>query len=78
MHEFVLSASRQAERGVKALDIAKALVDRGRERLRGSFQSIDEVVSQTGLAVPQVLSTISVLEVRRVIRRLSGTMVVRV
>ncbi len=29
MHELVLSASRQAERGVKALDIAKALIDRG-------------------------------------------------
>ncbi len=28
-HEFVLSASRQAERGVRALDIAKALIDRG-------------------------------------------------
>ena len=28
MHEFVLSASRQAERGVRALDIAKALIDR--------------------------------------------------
>jgi DNA processing protein len=40
--------------------------------------SIDQVVSQTGLAVPQVLATISALEVRRVIRRLSGTMVVRV
>jgi glycine dehydrogenase subunit 2 len=29
MHEFVLSGSRQAEHGVKALDIAKALCDRG-------------------------------------------------
>ena len=29
MHEFVLSASRQAKKGVKALDIAKALMDRG-------------------------------------------------
>jgi len=29
MHEFVLSANRQAELGVKALDIAKALIDRG-------------------------------------------------
>jgi glycine dehydrogenase subunit 2 len=29
MHEFVLSAVRQAEKGVKALDIAKALIDRG-------------------------------------------------
>jgi len=29
MHEFVLSARKQAERGVKALDIAKALIDEG-------------------------------------------------
>ncbi len=29
MHEFVLSAARQAKQGVKALDIAKALIDRG-------------------------------------------------
>lgn len=29
MHEFVASASRQAEKGVHALDIAKALLDRG-------------------------------------------------
>jgi glycine dehydrogenase subunit 2 len=29
MHEFVISATRQAEKGVSALDIAKALIDRG-------------------------------------------------
>lgn len=29
MHEFVASAVRQAEKGVKALDIAKALLDKG-------------------------------------------------
>ncbi|MGB2661816.1 MAG: aminomethyl-transferring glycine dehydrogenase subunit GcvPB [Candidatus Omnitrophota bacterium] len=29
MHEFVLSASRQAEKGVQALDIAKGLIDKG-------------------------------------------------
>jgi glycine dehydrogenase subunit 2 len=29
MHEFVLSASRQAEHGVSALDVAKGLIDRG-------------------------------------------------
>ena len=29
MHECVLSASRQAERGVRAMDIAKMLIDRG-------------------------------------------------
>jgi len=39
--------------------------------------SIDEIVRQSGLPVPRVLSTISVLEMRRLIRRLSGTTVVR-
>jgi glycine dehydrogenase subunit 2 len=29
MHEFVVSASRQAEKGVRAIDIAKALIDKG-------------------------------------------------
>jgi len=29
MHEFVLSARRQAEHGVRALDIAKAVIDSG-------------------------------------------------
>ncbi len=39
--------------------------------------SIDTVVATTGLPVPRVLSTISVLEMRRLIRRLSGNTVVR-
>ena len=39
--------------------------------------SIDQIVSDTGLPVSQVLSTISVLEMRRLIRRLSGTTVIR-
>jgi DNA processing protein len=38
---------------------------------------LDTVVAETGLAVAQVLSTISVLEMRRLIRRLSGSSVVR-
>ncbi len=39
--------------------------------------SIDQIVATTGLPVPRVLSTISVLEMRRLIRRLSGTTVAR-
>ena len=39
--------------------------------------SIDAVASTCGLAVHRVLSTISVLEMRRLIRRTSGTQVVR-
>jgi DNA processing protein len=38
---------------------------------------IDQVITQSGLPVAQVLSTLSVLEMRRLIRRLSGTMVIR-
>jgi DNA processing protein len=40
--------------------------------------SIDRIATQTALPMPQVLATISVLEMRRLIRRLSGTTVVRV
>jgi DNA processing protein len=39
--------------------------------------SVDRIVTETGLAVAQVLSTISVLEMRRLVRRLSGTSVAR-
>jgi DNA processing protein len=40
--------------------------------------SIDRIVVATGLPVPRVLSTLSILEMRRLIRRISGTVVVRV
>ncbi|MBN2023329.1 MAG: DNA-processing protein DprA [Pirellulales bacterium] len=38
---------------------------------------IDQIVTQSGLPVPQVLSALSVLEMRRLVRRLSGSTVVR-
>jgi DNA processing protein len=43
----------------------------------GEPTSIDQIVAQSGLPVARVLSTISVLEMRRLIRRISGTTVVR-
>jgi DNA processing protein len=39
--------------------------------------SIDAVISATGLAASQVLATLSALEVRRLIRRLAGSQVIR-
>jgi len=39
---------------------------------------IDRIVTESGLPVPRVLSTISVLEMRRLVRRLSGSTVARV
>ena len=44
----------------------------------GEATSIDQVVAKSGLPVARVLSTLSVLEMRRLVRRLSGTTVVRV
>jgi DNA processing protein len=38
---------------------------------------VDAIITATGLPVPQVLATISVLEMRRLVRRLSGTTVMR-
>jgi DNA processing protein len=40
--------------------------------------SIDAVIAASGLATSQVLATLSVLEMRRLIRRLSGNLIVRV
>jgi DNA processing protein len=45
--------------------------------IHGEATGIDQIISDTGLPVSQVLSTLSVLEMRRLIRRLSGTTVIR-
>ncbi|MEN6459029.1 MAG: DNA-processing protein DprA [Thermoguttaceae bacterium] len=45
--------------------------------VHGEATQIDRIVADTGLAVSQVLSTVSVLEMRHLIRRLSGTTVLR-
>ena len=39
--------------------------------------SIDQVVAASKLPVPQVLATVSALEMRRLVRRVSGTLVAR-
>ena len=40
--------------------------------------AIDEIVSRTQLPVPRVLASVSILEMRRLIRRVSGSSVVRI
>ena len=47
------------------------------DAIRTDATSIDEVVAGCGLPIHRVLSTISVLEMRRMVRRLSGTQVTR-
>ena len=44
----------------------------------GSPTSVDAIVQSSGLAINRVLSTISVLEMRRLVRRTSGTQVIRI
>ncbi len=43
----------------------------------GAPTSMDEIVKVSGLPIHRVLSTISVLEMRRLVRRVSGTQVTR-
>jgi DNA processing protein len=40
--------------------------------------TVDEVIGASGLATPQVLTIVSVLEMRRLIRRVSGNAVIRI
>ena len=39
--------------------------------------SIDQIIATSNLPAPQVLATLSVLEMRRLIRRVSGNLVAR-
>lgn len=55
-------------------DLERAILD----AIAPSPTAIDQIVVQTELPVHRVLSTISVLEIKRLIRRYSGTQVVRV
>lgn len=48
------------------------------EAIQNEPTSIDDVVVTSGLPVPRVLSTVSALEMRRLIRRVSGNTVIRV
>src|SRR5439155_9973682 len=47
------------------------------EAIQSDPTSIDDVVFNTQMAVSQVLSTVSVLEMKRLIRRVSGNRVIR-
>ena len=61
---------------------AELMLNELEQKVLGAIETdatpIDTIVAQTGLSVARVLSTISVLEMRRLVRRLSGSTVVRV
>jgi len=48
------------------------------DAIRSEATGVDAIVETTGLPVARVLSTLSVLEMRHLIRRLSGAAVVRI
>jgi DNA processing protein len=61
---------------------AELLLNEVEQQVLGAVESeptsIDEVVRATALPAPVVLSTISILEMRRLVRRVSGVLVARV
>jgi DNA processing protein len=76
-------ASPVAVEGGRAVHQAAEALLNDRERLvldtiGTEATGIDGIVQRTGLAVQQVLATISVLELRKLIRRLSSQYVSRV
>ena len=77
-----ISGSRPCSGGLTADTAVDSLLLNDLERqvlsaIGGEATPIDQIVADTGLTVPQVLSTLSVLEMRRLVRRLSGTTVAR-
>ena len=55
-------------------EIERAVLD----AIRNDPTTIDEVIEGSGLPIHRVLATISVLEMRRLVRRLSGTQIARI
>ena len=47
-------------------------------RVGGDPTSMDQLVAKTGLPIARILSTVSVLEMRRLVRRVTGASVVRI
>jgi DNA processing protein len=71
----------QSPAELKLDDVERRVLD-GLDELAGggagSAADIDELVAASGLAASQVLATIGVLEMRRIVRRLPGSRVARI
>jgi DNA processing protein len=77
-----LVAAAPREDGTLVSHPAELLLNEPEQRILAavgtSATAIDEVIADCGIPTPQVLSTLSVLEMRRLIRRISGNYVIRV
>ena len=70
------------EEGPSVHHPAELLLNEVEQTLLAAFHdepaSIDQLVAESGLTIPQVLASLSVLEMRHLVRRLSGTTAVRI
>ncbi|HQU43026.1 MAG TPA: DNA-processing protein DprA [Pirellulales bacterium] len=77
-----LVAAAPREDGSVVHHPAELLLNEAEQRILSavgtSATAIDQVIADSGLPTPQVLSTLSVLEMRRLVKRLSGNYVLRV
>lgn len=77
-----LVAAAPREDGTLVHHPAELLLNEAEQRILAgvgpSATAIDQVIADSGLPTPQVLSTLSVLEMRRLIKRISGNYVMRV
>jgi DNA processing protein len=76
-----LVAPAQSEKGDAVHHPAELLLNELEQQVLATIASepitIDAVLAASGLPAPQVLATISVLEMRRLVRRLSGNLIMR-
>jgi DNA processing protein len=77
-----LVAAAQRDDGPPVYHPAELLLNDAEQRILAAVgtnaTAIDEVIADCGLPTPQVLSTLSVLEMRRLVKRISGNYVARV
>lgn len=77
-----LVAAAKRDDGPPVYHPAELLLNDAEQRILAAVgtnaTAIDQVIADCGLSTPQVLSTLSVLEMRRLIKRLSGNYVARV
>lgn len=77
----LVEAAPRADDGPPIHHPAELLLNEIEQQVLGTITldplTIDQVIAKSGLTTPQVLSTLSILEMRRLVKRLSGNLVAR-
>jgi DNA processing protein len=77
----LVEAAPRASEGPPIHHPAELLLNEVEQQVLGTISldplTVDQVIAKSGLTTPQVLSTLSILEMRRLVKRLGGNLVAR-